>query len=271
MASETDQEIRLLLEAIYQRFHYDFRRYSMASMRRRVAQACSGLGCGSTGELAERLGREPELLPKLLRYLTVQVSEMFRDAAFFRVLRERVVPILRTYPSLKVWTAGCSSGEEFYSLAIVFREEDLFERTIFYATDINAEALKRAEAGVYALERMAAFSSAYRAAGGRGSLAEHYSAAYGSAVFDRSLIKRAVFSDHCLATDSVFAEVHLVTCRNVLIYFDRELQDRALGLFADSLIRRGFLGLGSRESLMLSAHDAQFQALDAATRWYRRC
>jgi chemotaxis protein methyltransferase CheR len=269
MTREIDHEIRLLLDAIYERFHYDFRHYSAASMRRRVAQATSALGCASIGELGERLAREPELLPKLLRYLTVQVSEMFRDAGFFRVLRERVVPVLKTYPSLKVWTAGCSSGEEFYSLAIVFREEELFDRTIFYATDINAEALKKAEAGVYALERMAAFSSACRVAGGRGSLAEYYSAAYGSAVFDRSLIKRAVFSDHCLATDSVFAEVHLVTCRNVLIYFDRELQDRALGLFADSLVRRGFLGLGARESLMLSAHATKFQAFDGATKWYR--
>jgi chemotaxis protein methyltransferase CheR len=271
MQSAFDIEIQLLLEAIYQRFHYDFRNYSMASMRRRIRQALSVFNCKTVSGLQERLLHDPALFPQLLRFLTVQVTEMFRDAGFFRELRERIVPILRTYPSLKVWIAGCSSGEEFYSLAILFREEGLFDRTIFYATDINSAALRQAESGIYPLERAAAFSEAYQAAGGRGSLSEYYSAAYGSVVFDRSLAKRAVFSDHSLSTDSVFAEVHLTTCRNVLIYFDRPLQDRAIGLFRDSLVRRGFLGLGSRESLMLSSHRADFSEFDAAQRWYRRC
>lgn len=271
MTTPTDLEIKALLDAIYQRFHYDFRGYSMASLKRRLSQSLLSLGCDCIGELTDKLLREPTLFAQLLRYLTVQVSEMFRDPGFFLTLRERIVPILRTYPSLKVWIAGCSSGEEFYSLAIVFREEELFDRTIFYATDINIEALRQAEAGVYTLERLPGFCSAYRAAGGRGSLASFYSAAYGSAVFDRSLVRRAVFSDHSLATDSVFAEVHLITCRNVLIYFDRALQDRALGLFSDALIRRGFLGLGSRESLLFSAHASRFEALDPESRWYRRC
>lgn len=271
MQSAFDIEIQLLLEAIYQRFHYDFRNYSMASMRRRIRQAQSVLNCKTVSGLQERLLHDPSLFPQLLRFLTVQVTEMFRDADFFRELREHIVPILRTYPSLKVWIAGCSSGEEFYSLAILFREEGLFDRTIFYATDINGAALRQAESGVYPLDRAVAFSEAYQAAGGRGSLSEYYSAAYGSVVFDRSLVKRAVFSDHSLATDSVFAEVHLITCRNVLIYFDRMLQDRAIGLFRDSLVRRGFLGLGSRETLMLSSHATEFTEFDAAQRWYRRC
>lgn len=271
MPSPFDIEIQVLLETLYQRFHCDFRGYAMASMRRRLRQAIVALSCASVTELQQRLLAEPSLFPQLLRFLTVQVSEMFRDAAFFKELRERIVPILGTYPSLKVWIAGCSSGEEFYSLAILFREEGLFDRTIFYATDINTVALRQAESGIYPIERVAGFSEAYLAAGGRGSLSQHYSAAYGSAVFDRSLIKRAVFSDHSLATDSVFAEVHLVTCRNVLIYFNRELQDRAVGLFAESLIRRGFLGLGAKESLLLSAHAPSFSTFDAEHRWYRRC
>lgn len=271
MESEADREIRALLEAVYERFHYDFRSYSMASMRRRLGQALSILRCESIEELSARLVSDPAMFPKLLRFLTVQVSEMFRDAAFFRTLRERIVPVLRTYPSLKVWSAGCSTGEEFYSLAILFREEGLFDRTIFYATDISTDALRQAESGVYPLDRVAGFSEAYQAAGGRGSLSQYYSAAYGAVVFDRSLARRAVFSDHSLATDSVFAEVHLVTCRNVLIYFDRTLQDRAVGLFADSLVRRGFLGLGSRESLMFSRHETRFAPFDPATKWFRRC
>lgn len=271
MAATFDIEVELMLEAIYQRFHYDFRHYSRASMKRRIRQALQVFSCATVAALQERLLQEPSLFNQLLRFLTVQVSEMFRDPLFFRELRERIVPILRTYPSLKVWVAGCSSGEEFYSLAILFREEELFDRTIFYATDISTSALLQAEAGIYPIDRVAGFSEAYQAAGGHGSLSEYYSAAYGSVVFDRSLIKRAVFSDHSLATDSVFAEVHLILCRNVLIYFDRVLQDRTVGLFADSLVRRGFLGLGAKESLLLSSHFSKFAEFDAAQRWYRLC
>ncbi len=153
---------------------------------------------------------------------------------------------------------GCSAGEELYSLAILFREEGLESRTMFYATDINTEALRRAEAGVYDLDRVAQFTESHRRAGGKSSLSDYYTAAYGNAVFDKSLRRRAVFSDHSLATDAVFAEVHLVCCRNVLIYFDRELQDRAVGLFKDALVRKGFLGLGAKESLHFSAHAGAF-------------
>jgi chemotaxis protein methyltransferase CheR len=168
------------------------------------------------------------------------------------------VPLLRTYPSLKVWVAGCSTGEEVYSLAILLREEGLLSRTIIYATDINPDALRKAEDGVYEAERVAGFTEAHRLSGGTHSLSEYYTARYGRAVFDRSLRTNVVFSDHNLATDSVFAEVHLVSCRNVLIYFNRELQDRAIGLFREALIRKGFLGIGSRESIRFSAHGDAF-------------
>jgi chemotaxis protein methyltransferase CheR len=211
------------------------------------------------------------VFPQLLQMLTVQVSDMFRDPSFFRTLRERVVPFLRTYPSLKIWVAGCSSGEEVYSMAILLSEEGLLDRTMIYATDINAEALRRAEAGVYPLDRISSFTENHRNSGGHGSLSRYYTAAYGSAVFDRSLLKRVVFSDHSLATDNVFAEVQLISCRNVLIYFDRSLQDRALGLFRDALCRRGFLGLGAKESLHSSAHASDFTECAPPERWYQRC
>ncbi|HSI11992.1 MAG TPA: CheR family methyltransferase [Chthoniobacter sp.] len=258
-AAETESiELRLLVEAIFQRYHYDFRGYSEASLKRRLSQARERFGCESFSALQARVLHEPQMLPQLIGYLTVQVSEMFRDPTFFRALREQVVPHLLTYPSLKVWVAGCSAGEELYSLAILFREEGLESRTIFYATDINTDALRKAETGVYTLDRIAQFTENHRRSGGKSSLSDYYTAAYGNAAFDKTLRQRAVFSDHSLASDAVFAEVHLVCCRNVLIYFDRELQDRSLRLFKDSLVRKGFLGLGAKESLHFSAYRNDF-------------
>ncbi|HEY1082550.1 MAG TPA: CheR family methyltransferase [Prosthecobacter sp.] len=269
--AETESiELRLLVEAIFQKYHYDFRDYSAASLKRRLQQARDRFGCKSFSALQERVLHEAEMLPQLLGFLTVQVSEMFRDPAFFRVLREQVVPHLRTYPSLKVWVAGCSAGEELYSLAILFREEGLEDRTIFYATDINTEALGKAEAGMYDLDRIALFTANHQRAGGKSSLSDYYTAGYGAAVFDKSLRKRVVFSDHSLVSDAVFAEAQLVCCRNVLIYFNRSLQDRAVGLFKDSLVRRGFLGLGAKESLHFSAHGGDFTEFARNERIYQK-
>ena len=251
-------EIQLLLEALYRRYHYDFRHYAQASIKRRLKQARQQMGFHSFSAMQDAVLHDSAIVPRLLDYLTVQVSEMFRDPSYFKSLREQVVPLLRTWPSLKIWVAGCSAGEEVYSLAILLREEGLLERTLIYATDINAHALQRAEAGVYELDRIAGFSANHQRSGARGSLSDFYTAAYGRAVFDKSLKKHIVFSDHSLATDSVFAEVQLVSCRNVLIYFNRELQDRALGLFREALCRQGFLGLGSRESLRFSSHADAF-------------
>jgi chemotaxis protein methyltransferase CheR len=265
-----DLEIRLLLEAVVSKYHYDFRGYSMASVKRRLRQARDHFGCRTFSQLQDRVLHEPGLIPELLSFLTVQVSELFRDPHYFRAIRELVVPHLRTYPSLKVWVAGCSAGEELYSLTILFREEGLEDRTLFYGTDINPEALKRAEAGVYALDRMAIFTENHRLAGGKSSLSDYYTAAYGSAVLDKSLRRRAVFSDHSLVSDQVFAEVQLICCRNVLIYFNRELQDRAIGLFKDSLARKGFLGLGSKESLRFSQHADAFTEFDRGERIYQK-
>jgi len=265
-----DIEIRLLLEALFLKYHYDFRNYAMASIKRRLRQAREQLGFATFSALQEDLLRDPGLLPRLLRFLTVQVSEMFRDPSYFKAIREKVVPHLRTYPSLKIWVAGCSGGEELYSLAILFREEGLEERTIFYATDINHEALQAAEAGIFALDRLQRFTENHQKSGGRSSLSDYYQAAYGRAVFDKTLRRNVVFSDHSLVTDAVFAEMHLISCRNVMIYFDRDLQDRALGLFKDSLTRKGFLGLGSKESLRFSRHAAAFTDFVREEKIYQR-
>jgi len=265
-----DLEIQLLLEALFQHYHYDFRHYARASIKRRLIQARDQLGFGSLSALQERVLHDPEMLPRLLGYLTVQVSEMFRDPSYYKALREKVLPHLRTYPSLKVWIAGCSAGEELYSLAILFREEGLYDRTLFYATDINPDALSAAEAGVYSLDRLRRFTESHRKSGGKSSLSDYYTAAYGHAAFDKSLRERVVFSDHSLVTDAVFAEMHLISCRNVMIYFDRALQDRAIGLFRDSLTRKGFLGLGSKESLRFSTHVGGFADFVPEEKIYQR-
>jgi chemotaxis protein methyltransferase CheR len=269
-AKDFDIELRLLIDAVYLKYHYDFRGYAGASLKRRLTAALPRFACRTLSQLQDKLLHEPAVFPALLDYLTVQVSEMFRDPSYFRALRERVVPLLRTYPSLKVWVPGCSTGEEAYSLAILLHEEGLLKRSLIYATDINMHALQKAEAGVYGLERIAGFSENHRQSGARGSLSDYYTAAYGGALFDKSLKKHLVFSDHSLATDSVFAEVELVSCRNVLIYFNRELQDRAVGLFNDALCRKGFLGIGAKETLRFSAHAAAFEELAAEDRIYRK-
>jgi chemotaxis protein methyltransferase CheR len=227
--------------------------------------------CQSLQGLRTLVVEDDQAFAVLVRILTVPVSEMFRDPSFFRVFRENVVPELRTYPSLKLWSAGCSSGEEVYSLAIVLAEEGLLDRALIYATDINEDSLTRARAGVYHTDRVKLFSDNYFKSGGKHSLSRYYTAAYGNAVLARSLTDNVVFSDHSLATDSVFSEVQVVTCRNVMIYFDRTLQDRVLGLFRDALPRRGFLGLGSKETVIFSAHAGSFSDLPERQGWFRRC
>lgn len=266
----TDLELRLLLEAILGKYHYDFRSYAEASLKRRIGTALIRFGCETISQLQDRILRDPKAFAELLRFLTVQVSDLFRDPSYFRSIRDKVVPYLRTYPSLKVWVAGCATGEEAYSLAIILFEEGLLDRTQIYATDIHPESLQVAEEGVYDIERFSRFSENYQLAGGRSSLSEYYTARYSSAVFDRKLKKSILFSDHSLATDTAFAEVELISCRNVLIYFERNLQERALGILRDSLGRKGFLGLGLKETLRYSMHAAAFTEFVHEDRIYQR-
>jgi chemotaxis protein methyltransferase CheR len=265
-----DIELRLLIEAIYLKYSYDFRDYSGTSLKRRVLHATQLFECRSISALQERILHDPHAFHELLQYLTISVSELFRDPSYFLALRQEVVPLLRTYPSLRLWVAGCSTGEEVHSLAILLHEEGLLERTLIYATDINPRSLEQARRGIYAVEDLAQASENYRAGGGKSSLSDYYTAAYDGALFDKMLRANVTFADHSLATDSVFSETHLISCRNVLIYFNRQLQNRAIGLFHESLCHRGFLGLGSKESLDFTDFAAEFEVVNRRERVFRK-
>ena len=269
-SSSVDIELRLLMEAIYLKYSYDFRDYSRASQKRRVLYALGQFDCPTISALQSRVLHDPAVFLQLLQYLTIPVSEMFRDPGFFLALRQQVVPHLQTYASLKIWIAGCSTGEEVYSLAILLREEGLLERSLIYATDINPASLEKARQGIFALGSIKGHTANYQQAGGKRAFSDYYTAAYEAAIFDKTLRENITFADHSLATDSVFSETQLVLCRNVLIYFNKRLQDRALGLFHDSLGYRGFLALGSKESLDFSAYADHFEPLVRAERIFRK-
>ncbi len=270
MHRNTDIELRLLIEAIYLKYSYDFRDYAGASIKRRVNHALRQLDCKTISALQERILHEPATFMQLLQYLTIPVSEMFRDPEHFLAIRQEVVPILKTYPSLKIWIAGCSTGEEVYSMAILLREEGLLDRTIIYATDINPRSLEKAKQGIFSLENIRAYTHNYQKSGGQRSFADYYTAAYDYAIFDKSLRENVTFADHSLATDSVFSETNLISCRNVLIYFNKNLQNKAFGLFHESLCHRGFLMLGSKETLDFSDYSRQFTPLLKQERIYRK-
>ena len=269
-AHNTEIEMRLLMEAIYLKYNYDFRDYLGASQKRRVLHALTQFDCPTISELQSRVLHDPSMFMRLLQYLTIPVSEMFRDPSFFLALRQQVIPRLGTYPFIKIWIAGCSTGEEVYSLAILLKEEGLLERSLIYATDINPQSMDKARQGIFALAAVKGYTANYQKAGGKCAFSDYYTTAYDAVILDKSLRDSITFADHSLATDSVFSETQLVLCRNVLIYFNQKLQDRALGLFYDSLSHRGFLGLGSKESIDFSAHAHRFEALDKPERIFRK-
>lgn len=262
-------EVELLVQAVYMRFQYDFRQYSRSSLRRRLEQALMRFGCESITKLQEKILHEPNFFPKLIPYLTVNTTEMFRDPSYFKSLREKVFPFLQTFPSIKIWVAGCSTGEEVFSLAIILRELGM-KKYLIYATDINPMNLEMAKKGIFDFDEVKKASRNYQLSGGLSSLSDYYEAAYDSVRFDPTLLTNVVFSDHSLATDSVFSETHLVSCRNVLIYFERPLQDKVLTLFKESLIRDGFLGLGSKETIQFSSIKNDFVAVDLDNRLYQK-
>ncbi|MCF5678213.1 CheR family methyltransferase, partial [Pseudomonas syringae] len=264
-----DIELRLLIEAIYLKYSYDFRDYSGASVKRRVTHALRQFECSTISALQERVLHDPAAFMQLLQILTIPVSEMFRDPAHFLAIRTEVVPLLRTYPSIKVWIAGCSTGEEVYSMAILLREEGLLEKTIIYATDINPYSLEKAKQGIFSMENLRTYTENYRNSGGQRNFTDYYTSAYDYAIFDKTLRENVTFADHSLATDSVFSETQFISCRNVLIYFNKKLQDRAFGLFHESLSHRGFLALGSKETLDFSAYGDAFETLIKPERIYR--
>ena len=268
--SDTDIELKMLMEAIYLKYSYDFRDYTHASQKRRVLHAMREMGCATISALQERVLHQPKAFSELLQYLTIPVTEMFRDPGYYAALREQVIPVLRTYPSLKIWVAGCSTGEEVFSLAILLKEEGLLERSMIYATDINPQSLEKARKGVFPLESMRSYTQNYQLAGGRRAFSDYYTAAYNAALFDKSLCENVTFADHSLATDTVFAETQLISCRNVMIYFKKKLQERALGLFHESLCHRGFLGLGSKESIDFSSYARHFAPIVKRERIFRK-
>jgi chemotaxis protein methyltransferase CheR len=267
---DEDMELELLLEGVFRTYHHDFRHYVRSSLRRRVEEARVALRLPTITRLLDAILHDPAMFAKFLGHMTIQVSDFFRDPSYWRSLQVHVLPHLETYPFLRVWIAGCGAGEEAYSMAILLSEAGLLERSQIYATDIASASLEEAARGLYALDRVRSFSSNYLQAGGRASLSDYYGTTRSHAAFAPELRRRILFSDHSLATDSAFAEVQLVSCRNVLIYFDRALQDRAVSMFAESLCPRGFLGLGRKESLALSVHVNQFDTVVADDRIYRK-
>ena len=263
-------EFDLILEAIYQKYGYDFRNYAKASLRRRLRYRLSQSNLETISEMQHKLLNDKEFFDTLLLDLTINVTEMFRDPSFFKALREIVISELKKQPFIKVWHAGCSSGEEIYSTAILLKENGMYESSLIYATDTNEMVLDKAKSGIFPIEKMKDFTVNYRKAGGLASFADYYTARYDNAIMDNSLKKNIVFSNHNLVTDSVFGEMDLIMCRNVLIYFNRELQDRVFRLFMDSLRPGGFLCLGSKETVRFSSLSENFENVIEKERVYRR-
>lgn len=265
-----DIEVRLLIEAIFLKYKYDFRKYSLASVKRRIATVLVTYQVSSVSALQEKVLYDPDFFSNVLQYITIPTTEMFRDPQYFKAFREKVIPYLKSYSSIKIWVAGCSTGEEAYSFAIIFKEENLLDRVMIYATDINPVILDKARDGKMKLDEMKKNSINYQSAGGKQSLLDYYTTTQNKAEMIESLKKNIIFADHSLATDSVFSEMQFVSCRNVLIYFDKELQNRAIGLFHDSLSLRGFLGIGLKESLKFSKYENEFEPWTLTERIYRK-
>ena len=271
LASSLEEvEIDLLLEGVFRHYGYDFRDYAPSSVRRRLRHLMLGAGLTSISDLTERVLHDPAWLDRLVAAFSINVSAMFRDPSFYRAFRERLVPILRTYPFVRIWHAGCSTGEEVYSLAILLQEEGLYDRCRIYATDMNEAVLRKARDGIVPLTAMKAYTSNYIQAGGARAFSEYYTAEYDSAIFRPWLRRNIVFAQHNLAMDTSFNELHAIVCRNVMIYFNRALQSRVVDLFSASLVRLGFLCLGNKESLKGTRGEAAYDVVDAEERIYRK-
>lgn len=266
-----DIEINLLLEAIYLKFGYDFRKYTKQHIKRRMLrrvelddlQYLSGI----TGKV---LYDEKYFKDIILQDLSINTTEMFRDPLFYKLLREKIIPILKTYPSINIWNAGCSSGEEVLSVAILLKEEGLLDKTNIYATDFNSKIIEKAKKGIYNLDKVKDWTRNYQNSGGKESFSEYYSAKYDSIIFDHELLKKVTFLEHNLAKDKVFINAHLIICRNVFIYFKKDLEEKVLELFHDSLITGGFLGIGSKESIQFSQLRHKFSEVSSNGKIYQK-
>lgn len=263
-------EIRLFLEALYQKYGYDFRHYSHAHVRRRLLHRMRLEGLPHIAEMIHKVLNDLAFLQVILSDLSINVTEMFRDPEFYKAVREEVIPILKTYPFFKIWHAGCATGEEVYSMAILLKEEGLLEKAQIYATDFNPKVLKIAREGIYPIDKIREYTHNYQKAGGKDSFSNYYNADYNMVILDKTLRRNIVFAEHNLVTDSVFAEVNLIFCRNVLIYFTRELQDRVIRLFLESLIPGGILALGTKENLTISSYGKYFQPINTHLKIFKK-
>lgn len=263
-------EITSLLEAFFQKYSYDFRHYSEAHIRRRIMKRMNMSGFNDIEQMQSRLLTDEVFASEFLQDLSITVTEMFRDPSFYQSFREKVIPILKTYPFLKIWHAGCATGEEAYSVAILLQEEGLYDRTTIYATDFNQQALSQAKEGIFSSKLMKEYTANYQLSGGKESFSDYYTSNYDSVIMNKSLKRNIVWANHNLVTDSVFAEVHVILCRNVLIYFDKELQNRVQRLFHDSLNNGGILCLGSKEGLRFTDLAEEYSELDKKHRIFKK-
>lgn len=263
-------ELRLLQEAIFLKYGYDFRDYHKSHFRRRVQSIMVMEAIPSIHDLQYHIIYETEIFHRLLKDLSINVTEMFRDPEFYVYMRKEIVPVLKTYPFLKVWHAGCSTGEEVFSMCMLFKEEGLYDKTQFYATDFNHEVLTKAMEGIYPLANIKSYTENYIRAGGIKPFSEYYITDPISAQFDKSLLKNVVFSDHNLVSDNVFSEMNLIICRNVLIYFNKTLKARVFQLFSDSLIRGGYLCLGTKENYLDIRAEKDYELIQPGLKVFRK-
>jgi chemotaxis protein methyltransferase CheR len=263
-------EVKLLLEGVCRQYGFDFRDYSYASIRRRILSRMHAEQVNCISGLQEKVLHDPETMERLLLSLTVSVTSMFRDPGFYLAFRDKVVPLLRTYPFIRIWHAGCSTGEEVCSTAILLQEEGLYDRCRIYATDLSEAVLQRAKSGIFPLAAMKEYTDNYLRAGGKRSFSEYYTADEASAIFRASLRENVVFAQHNLVTDGSLNEFNVILCRNVMIYFNRSLQEHVHKLFYESLARLGVLGLGQKESLRFTPHEACYEELEGRGKLYRK-
>ncbi len=263
-------ELELLLRAIYLKYGYDFRSYAKASVKRRIKQRLAKSGLKTISDIQRKILYEPDFFSLLLRDMSINVTAMFRDPSFYKALREKIIPELSKLPFIKIWHAGCATGEEVYSMAILLKEEGLYDKCRIYATDFNEEVLSKAKDAVYRIDKLQNFTRNYKAAGGLESFVDYYSAKYEFVLLDKSLKENILFSNHNLVTDRVFGEMDMIVCRNVLIYFNRDLQERVFRLFKDSLCQNGYLCLGTKETIRLSESSAAFEDIVLKEKIYKK-
>lgn len=265
-----DIEIALLLEGVYQRYGYDFRNYAHSSIKRRIKHRLDIEKIASISQLQQKVLYDPLYMQKLFRDFSINVTEMFRDPSFYLSFRKNVVPLLKSYPFIRIWHAGCATGEEAYSMAILLHEEGLYNKSKIYATDMNPDVIEKAQKGVFSLDKMQLYTSNYQKAGGQYAFSEYYKADQYGVRFEPFLSENIVFAQHNLVTDSSFNEFNVILCRNVLIYFDKQLQNHVHGLFKESLSRFGILGLGSKESLRFSPFMESYEVIDSENKLYKK-